>query len=54
MRWKASMFSFLLTLTIGIAVVRASSVIDWLWPSFSMEEAAPIVGHRVRHRWSFE
>ena len=50
MRWKASMFSFLLTLTIGIAVVRVSSVIDWLWPSFSMEEAARFVGHRVRHR----
>jgi hypothetical protein len=52
MRWKASIFSLLLTLAIGIAVVRLSSVIDWLWPSFSIEEAAPIVGHRVRHRYT--
>ena len=50
MRWKASMFSLLLTLTIGTGVVRVSSVTDWLWPSFNIEEAARIVGHRVRHR----
>jgi hypothetical protein len=44
------MFSFFLTLMIGIVAARVSSVIEWLWPSFSMEEAAPVVGHRVRHR----
>jgi hypothetical protein len=50
MRWKSSMISFFLTLMIAIAVARVSSVIDWFWPSFSIKEAIPMVGHRVHNR----
>lgn len=50
MRWKGSIISFVLTLTVGLGLGRAPSVVDWLRPSFSQEEAAPRVGHRVRYR----
>ena len=50
MRLKASLISFFLALTVGIGLVRAQSVVDWLWPSFTKAEAAPHLGHRVRHR----
>ena len=50
MSLKGSIISFLLTLTLGVGLVRWQSVEDWLWPSFDKNEVAAKVGHRVRYR----
>lgn len=50
MRLKASILSFWLTLALGVGLVQWQSFEDWLWPSFSKDEVAAKIGHRVRYR----
>ncbi|HEV8370181.1 MAG TPA: hypothetical protein VGQ39_19670 [Pyrinomonadaceae bacterium] len=52
MRRKASIITFFLTLVIGVSFGLGRSITDWVWPSFSKEAAAVMVGRRVRHRRS--
>jgi hypothetical protein len=50
MRWHSSILTFALTLAIGIGVVYLHNrVTEWRTPAFTREEAAAMVGHRVRN-----
>lgn len=50
MRVKGALASFLTTLTVGVCIGLAPSIMLWLFPSFSKEEAEVKIGRRVRHR----